>query len=117
MNENSLLAFALTATIIELTRGPNMGNLAVLDEPCSTIDQISSTKIEQPIAELKRDHTIIIVTHNPQQTARVSDFAGFIFLGELIGFGAEEEVFRSPTDPRTQVLSLTLPDEKNRSRT
>lgn len=74
----------------------------LLDEPCSAIDPISSAKIEHAIAELKRDHTIIIVTHNLQQAARVSDFAGFMFLGELIEFGAEEQVFRSPTDPRTQ---------------
>lgn len=74
----------------------------LLDEPCSAIDPNSSAKIEHSIAELKRDHTIIIVTHNLQQAARVSDFAGFMFLGELIEFGSQEQVFRSPTDPRTE---------------
>jgi phosphate transport system ATP-binding protein len=74
----------------------------LFDEPCSAIDPISSAKIEHSIAELKRDHTIIIVTHNLQQAARVSDFAGFMFLGELIEFGSREQVFRSPTDPRTE---------------
>lgn len=74
----------------------------LLDEPCSAIDPISSAKIEQTICELKNDHTIVIVTHNLQQAARVSDFAGFMFLGELIEFGGVNQIFTLPSDPRTQ---------------
>src|SRR5271166_1740375 len=59
----------------------------LLDEPCSSIDDIASAKIEQTIDELKKDHTIVIVTHNLQQAARVSDFAGFMYLGEMGEFG------------------------------
>ena len=74
----------------------------LLDEPCSAIDPISSAKIEHTIQELKRDHTIVIVTHNLQQAARVSDFAGFMFLGELIEFGPIPQIFVAPQDQRTQ---------------
>ena len=74
----------------------------LLDEPCSAIDPISSAKIEQTIDELKRDHTIVIVTHNLQQAARVSDYAGFMYLGELSEFGSVSEIFLTPKDPRTQ---------------
>jgi phosphate transport system ATP-binding protein len=73
----------------------------LLDEPCSAIDPISSAKIEQTIHELKQDHTIVIVTHNLQQAARISDFAGFMLLGELIEFGAARGIFMAPGDPRT----------------
>ncbi|MBR1205174.1 MULTISPECIES: phosphate ABC transporter ATP-binding protein PstB [unclassified Bradyrhizobium] len=74
----------------------------LLDEPCSAIDPISSAKIEDTILELKREHAIVIVTHNLQQAARVSDYAGFMFLGELIEFGTTCEIFRTPRDPRTE---------------
>jgi phosphate transport system ATP-binding protein len=74
----------------------------LLDEPCSAIDPISSAKIEQTIDELKQQHTIVIVTHNLQQAARVSDHAGFMFLGEMLEFGSVDAVFMRPTDPRTQ---------------
>jgi phosphate transport system ATP-binding protein len=74
----------------------------LLDEPCSAIDPISSSKIEGAIDELKADHTLVIVTHNLQQAARVSDFAGFMYLGELIEFGTMKKVFTAPSDPRTQ---------------
>jgi phosphate transport system ATP-binding protein len=74
----------------------------LLDEPCSAIDPISSAKIEATIHELKQDHAIVIVTHNLQQAARVSDFAGFMFLGELIEFGASADIFETPSDPRTK---------------
>ncbi len=73
----------------------------LLDEPCSAIDPISSTKIEHTIKELKRDHTIVIVTHNLQQAARISDFAGFMLLGELIEFDTAAGVLMAPGDPRT----------------
>lgn len=74
----------------------------LLDEPCSAIDPVSSSKIEHAIADLKRKHTIVIVTHNLQQAARVSDFAGFMFLGELVEFGTLDDVFFSPVDVRTE---------------
>jgi phosphate transport system ATP-binding protein len=74
----------------------------LLDEPCSAIDPISSAKIEATIHELRQDHAIVIVTHNLQQAARVSDFAGFMFLGELIEFGASADIFETPSDPRTK---------------
>jgi len=76
--------------------------IILLDEPCSAIDPISSAKIEETIAELKCDHTIVIVTHNLQQAARISDFVGFMLLGELVEFGAADQVFGAPSDSRTQ---------------
>jgi phosphate transport system ATP-binding protein len=77
-------------------------DVVLLDEPCSSLDPISSAKVEQTIHELKSDHTIVIVTHNLQQAARVSDFAGFMFLGELVEFGPAHRLFTRPADPRTQ---------------
>jgi len=74
----------------------------LLDEPCASIDPISSAKIEHTIDELKHDHTVIIVTHNLQQAARVSDYAGFMYLGEMAEFGTVRDIFVKPRDPRTQ---------------
>ena len=74
----------------------------LLDEPCSSLDPISTAKIEELIDELKEDHTIVIVTHNMQQAARVSDFTAFMYLGELIEFGSTTHIFTSPTAQRTQ---------------
>ena len=74
----------------------------LLDEPCSAIDPVSSAKIEETIHELKRDHTVVIVTHNLQQAARISDFAGFMFLGELVEFGTTRQIFEAPGDQRTR---------------
>ncbi len=74
----------------------------LLDEPCSALDPISTAKIEELIDELKRDYTIVIVTHNMQQAARVSDFTAFMYLGELIEFGSTRHIFTNPTDRRTQ---------------
>jgi phosphate transport system ATP-binding protein len=74
----------------------------LLDEPCASIDAISSAKIEQTIDDLKRDHAIVIVTHNLQQAARVSDFAGFMYLGELLEFGTVQDVFLRPKETRTE---------------
>jgi phosphate transport system ATP-binding protein len=69
---------------------------------CSSIDPISSAKIERTIGELKHEHTIVIVTHNLQQAARVSDYAGFMLLGELVEFGTVQQIFLTPQDSRTQ---------------
>ncbi len=74
----------------------------LLDEPCASIDPISAAKIEQTIDELKRNHTIVIVTHNLQQAARIADFTGFMLLGDLVEFGAAHDMFVAPNDPRTQ---------------
>jgi len=74
----------------------------LLDEPCSALDPISTAKIEGLIDELKDDYTIVIVTHNMQQAARVSDFTAFMYLGELIEFDATTRIFTNPTDRRTQ---------------
>jgi len=74
----------------------------LFDEPCSALDPISTAKIEELIDELKQDYTIVIVTHNMQQAARVSDFTAFMYLGELIEFGATETMFTTPRDSRTQ---------------
>ena len=74
----------------------------LFDEPCSALDPISTAKIEELIDELKEDYTIVIVTHNMQQAARVSDFTAFMYLGELIEFGPTDRIFTSPTDSRTQ---------------
>ncbi len=74
----------------------------LFDEPCSALDPISTAKIEELIDELKEDYTIVIVTHNMQQAARVSDFTAFMYLGELIEFGPTDKIFTSPSDRRTQ---------------
>jgi len=74
----------------------------LLDEPCSALDPISTAKIEELIDELKEDYTIVIVTHNMQQAARVSDFTAFMYLGELIEFDETSRMFTAPRDRRTQ---------------
>ena len=68
----------------------------LFDEPCSALDPISTAKIEELIDELKKDYTIVIVTHNMQQAARVSDFTAFMYLGELVEFGVTETIFTTP---------------------
>jgi phosphate transport system ATP-binding protein len=74
----------------------------LLDEPCSALDPISTAKIEELIDEMKADYTIVIVTHNMQQAARVSDFTAFMYLGELIEFDSTRQMFTTPKDRRTQ---------------
>jgi phosphate transport system ATP-binding protein len=74
----------------------------LLDEPCSALDPISTAKIEELIDELKEDYTIVIVTHNMQQAARVSDFTAFMYLGEMIEFDTTSKMFTAPSDRRTQ---------------
>ncbi len=74
----------------------------LFDEPCSALDPISTAKIEELIDELTDDYTIVIVTHNMQQAARVSDFTAFMYLGELIEFGPTTKIFTAPSDRRTQ---------------
>jgi phosphate transport system ATP-binding protein len=74
----------------------------LLDEPCSALDPISTAKIEELIDELSNEYTIVIVTHNMQQASRASDFTAFMFLGELIEYGATEQVFTAPKVKRTE---------------
>ncbi len=74
----------------------------LMDEPCSALDPGATAKIEELIRELKKELTIVIVTHNMQQAARVSDATGFFLLGELIEFGPTRELFTNPHDPRTE---------------
>ncbi|MBI4343148.1 MAG: phosphate ABC transporter ATP-binding protein [Candidatus Omnitrophica bacterium] len=74
----------------------------LMDEPCSALDPIATAKVEELIHQLKREYTIVIVTHNMQQAARVSDATGFLLLGELIEFDATERIFTAPRDPRTE---------------
>ncbi|MGB5083434.1 MAG: phosphate ABC transporter ATP-binding protein PstB [Methylocystis silviterrae] len=75
----------------------------LFDEPCSaSLDPISTAKIENLIGELSKDYTIAIVTHNMEQAARVSNFAAFMYLGELLEFGETDEVFTRPKEKRTQ---------------
>jgi phosphate transport system ATP-binding protein len=74
----------------------------LFDEPCSALDPISTARIEELVDELKEDYTIVIVTHNMQQAARVSEFTAFMFLGQLIEFGPTANLFTAPSDKRTQ---------------
>ena len=74
----------------------------LLDEPTSALDPISTAHIEKLIDELKTDFTIVIVTHNMQQAARVSDFTAFMYLGDLVEFGDTDKMFINPTDKRTE---------------
>lgn len=74
----------------------------LLDEPCSALDPISTAKIEELIAELKNDYTVVIVTHNMQQAARCSDYTAYMYLGDLVEFGATEQLFFKPTRKETE---------------
>ena len=74
----------------------------LFDEPCSARDPISTAKLEELMDELKSEYTLVIVTHNMQQAARVSDFTAFMYLGELIEFGTTSRMFTAPQDRRTQ---------------
>jgi phosphate transport system ATP-binding protein len=74
----------------------------LMDEPCSALDPIATAKIEELILDLRKDLTIVIVTHNMQQAARVSEATGFFLLGELVEFGVTRELFTNPRDKRTE---------------
>ena len=77
-------------------------DVLLLDEPTSALDPISTSRIEQLVEELKRDFTIMIVTHNMQQAARVSDYTAFMYLGDLIEHGATEQIFSNPSKQQTE---------------
>ena len=76
--------------------------MLLLDEPCSALDPISTSKVEELIDELKTDYCIVIVTHNMQQAARTADSTAFMYLGELIEFGETEQIFTNPAREQTQ---------------
>jgi phosphate transport system ATP-binding protein len=74
----------------------------LLDEPCSALDPLSTAKVEELINELKNDYTVVIVTHNMQQAARVSDYTAYMYLGELIEFDATDTIFIKPKNKQTE---------------
>ena len=76
--------------------------ILLMDEPCSALDPTATARVEELIFELKKDYTIVIVTHNMQQAARVSDETGFLFLGKLIEFGSTDKIFTKPDNPMTE---------------
>ncbi len=76
--------------------------IVLMDEPCSALDLAATANIEDLMVELKKRYTIVIVTHNMQQAARVSDFTGYFLLGELVEIGETHRVFTTPRDPRTE---------------
>lgn len=76
--------------------------ILLMDEPCSALDPIATAKIEELIHKLKKDYTIVIVTHNMQQAARVSDSTAFFYLGRLIEYDVTDNIFMNPTDTQTE---------------
>jgi phosphate transport system ATP-binding protein len=74
----------------------------LMDEPCSALDPLDTLEIEELMRALKVQYTIVIVTHNMQQAARVSDWTGFFWLGQLVEFGATEDIFTNPTQELTE---------------
>ena len=77
-------------------------SVLLLDEPASALDPISTLKIEELIHQLKSEYTIVIVTHNMQQAARVSDNTAFLYLGELVEFGRTDQLFTNPQQQQTE---------------
>lgn len=77
-------------------------DIVLLDEPTSALDPISSAHIEELVTELKKSVTILIVTHNLHQAARISDYTAFMYMGELVEFGNTQKIFTTPKDPRTE---------------
>ena len=80
----------------------NQPEIILMDEPCSALDPIATGKIEELIHELRRDYTIVIVTHNMQQAARVSDRTAFFYLGRLVEYDATRTMFMNPSNPQTE---------------
>ena len=76
--------------------------ILLMDEPASALDPMATQKIEELIFQLKKDYTIVIVTHNMQQAARVSDYTAFFYLGDLIEFGETDQIFTKPKLKRTE---------------
>lgn len=76
--------------------------IILMDEPCSALDPIATLRIEELMRELKKQYTIVIVTHNMQQAARVSDYTAFLYLGEIVEFGETKQIFTAPRQKRTE---------------
>jgi phosphate transport system ATP-binding protein len=74
----------------------------LMDEPCSAIDPVGTAKIEELILELKSNYTIVLVTHNMQQAARVSDYTAFFFQGHIVEFGPTTQIFSNPAETQTE---------------
>ena len=118
--EEALTRAALWDEVKDKLRGPGLGlsggqqqrlcvargvavrpEVLLLDEPTSALDPISSARLEETIMQLKADYTIVIVTHNLGQAARVSDYTGFMYLGEMVEFGSTDSLFTSPATQKT----------------
>ena len=80
----------------------NQPEVLLMDEPCSALDPIATAKVEELIYALKREYTIVIVTHNMQQAGRVSDHTAFFYLGKLIEFDKTEKLFTNPSHAQTE---------------
>lgn len=76
--------------------------IILMDEPCSALDPVATAKIEKLMVELKKDYTVVVVTHNMQQAARVADFTAFLYLGELIEYGLTQQIFEEPRNKLTE---------------
>ena len=76
--------------------------IILMDEPCSALDPIATLRIEELMQELKKNYTIVIVTHNMQQAARASDYTAFLYIGELIEFGETKRIFSAPKEKQTE---------------
>jgi phosphate transport system ATP-binding protein len=76
--------------------------IILMDEPASALDPIATARIEELILELKKEFTIVIVTHNMQQAARISDQTAFFYIGELIEFGSTDKIFTNPSNKQTE---------------
>jgi len=76
--------------------------IVLLDEPASALDPHSTARLEELVTQIKKDYTVVIVTHNMQQAARVSDYCAFLMLGELVEFDRTERIFTKPGDRRTE---------------
>lgn len=80
----------------------NQPEILLMDEPCSALDPLATAKIEELIFELKKDYTIVIVTHNMQQAARVSDYTAYFYMGKLVEYGGTKLIFTNPTKKETE---------------
>jgi phosphate transport system ATP-binding protein len=77
-------------------------SILLMDEPCSALDPISTAKVEELILELKKKYTIVIVTHNMQQAARVSEYTAFFYMGHLVEFDKTRKIFTNPSKKETE---------------
>jgi phosphate transport system ATP-binding protein len=103
LNESALTIASEQAQRLCIARAIALGpDVLLMDEPCSALDPIATSRVEALMRELVRDYTILVVTHNMQQAARISDDTGFMYLGELIEMGPTAEVFTRPRDRRTE---------------